>query len=657
MARESDERPSYAVPRYHAEGDPAWYHVLHGTVPGHQIDFIYCPEVPQGPLKHTHFAHVARLIKYIEPREQASFAFAIGNLSRDDVRHDPGHGGLAVIFGLRVEGAVDHASRSMPPYAHGLLAVDRALDYGVLIDAITAFHRRFASESSADAGDRFYRSYVKTMREDPGAVEEFLKSYVAEFDDLPHPGPSHLGWDFVAPEDARLQRLTIVHPDGEPFSTVTSVAATLGSLLYRSNVKWTTISNSREFDIPGGISIRFVPESEAPRDSKGLVLRLDDVPGEEAEIAEKLFSAKPRETGVVVAPRRGWREQMAEKSGNAPNAAAPRENRAASGALPVDAPGPVRARRLAQSEPPSPLAADTSAAGTPALQARASETGSQRVQSAQPSAHVSTNVTQEALPTAAPSPLTPPPTDAADANVDDAVPTVAASLEPVRAVDVEVDDAAPTLAASLEAVPAATSEVDDTATTVAAPLRSASDATPLQSTPNVAIPASPPSAPKEAPSAQLPRADSRVSAREDTGATEVSPAAGSSNVRWIVIAGVVGTAIAIGLAMSGSSHSGDAQQPAGSGTIRTAPPAQITTFHDTTSSAGPTTAPPSTQATAPSASAGSVSTGSGTDSAAPSEKRKTPKQQSAGGSGATSTSPGRPVRPATTRTGNLDNPL
>lgn len=294
MAHEGDARSPYAVPRYRESGEPAWYHVLHGTVPGHQIDFIYCPDVPQGPLTQTHFAHVARLIKYIEPREQASFAFALGNLSRDDVQHDPGHGGIALIFGLRVAGVVDHASRAMPPYAHGLLAVDRALDYGALIEAITAFQRRFLHEGPEDATGSFYREYVQTMRERPHAVEGFLRAYVEGFGELPRPDRSALGWDFVASENARLDRITIVHPDREPFSTVASVAAALGAVLYRSNVKWTTISNSREFDIPGGVSVRFVPEGELPRDPRGRVLRLDDIPADEAEMAEKLFSAKPR---------------------------------------------------------------------------------------------------------------------------------------------------------------------------------------------------------------------------------------------------------------------------------------------------------------------------------------------------------------------------
>ncbi|MEZ4295607.1 MAG: hypothetical protein R3B70_11575 [Polyangiaceae bacterium] len=109
------ERLAYVIPRYRAPADTAFFHFLHGTVPGHQIDFMYCPEVPQGPLKQTHFGHLARLIKYIEPRQGAAYAFALGNLSRDDVQHEPGHGGLAILFALRVPGVTDHAGCDMPP--------------------------------------------------------------------------------------------------------------------------------------------------------------------------------------------------------------------------------------------------------------------------------------------------------------------------------------------------------------------------------------------------------------------------------------------------------------------------------------------------------------------------------------------------------------
>ena len=48
-------------------------------------------------------------MKYIEPQSNEGFAFAIGNLSRDDTQHEPGHGGVALIFGLRIRGATGHA--------------------------------------------------------------------------------------------------------------------------------------------------------------------------------------------------------------------------------------------------------------------------------------------------------------------------------------------------------------------------------------------------------------------------------------------------------------------------------------------------------------------------------------------------------------------
>lgn len=323
MTQQGDAREQYVIPRYREATAPAWYHVLHGTVPGHQIDFIYSPEVPQGQLTRTHLAHLGRIIKYIEPRDHTSLAFAIGNLSRDDVQHEPGHGGLALIFGLRVRGVIDHASRDMPPYAHGLLAIDRALDYSVLLDAISTFYRRFLHEGPGDDTGDFYRSYVQVMREQPHAVEGFLRAYIREFDDLPQPPRSTFGGDFVATEGVHPQRVTIVHAPNEPFTSIAHLAATLGSVLYRSNVKWTSISNGREIDIPGGVTVRLVPEGEVPRGAKGLVLRLDEVPADDAEIAQNLFGAHPRETGTV--RRVGWREQMAAKKGGGPAGAPARD--------------------------------------------------------------------------------------------------------------------------------------------------------------------------------------------------------------------------------------------------------------------------------------------------------------------------------------------
>lgn len=460
MTQQGAVREQYIVPRYRETTAPAWYHVLHGTVPGHQIDFIYCPEVPQGPLTQTHLAHVARLIKYIEPRDQTSFAFALGNLSRDDVQHEPGHGGLALIFGLRVEGLVDHASRAMPPYAHGILAVDRALDYGVLLDAIATFHRRFLDEVAGDATGGFYRTYFRAMRERPDAVPDFLRAYVHDFHDLPQPAKSSFGADFVA-QGTPPQRVTIVHANDEPFSSIAPVAAALGSVLYRSNVKWTSVSNGREIDIPGGVSVRFIPESDVPRDSKGLVLRLDEVPTDDAEIAQQLFGAKPRETGTV--RRLGWREQMAVRKG-AVAASVPATEQAGGRGASRDA---VRSQEAVR-ERDSAREREPAHAPARARDGARDRTGIEEAGTELPA--IAPVVALSTAPTAG--------AGAAVANAAAAVPdpvsTSAAAIAAALAQGVspreEVEETAG-VPSPVEAGPAAAPDVDDAAKTLAAPMR------------------------------------------------------------------------------------------------------------------------------------------------------------------------------------------
>jgi len=332
MESAEEPRGKYVIPRYRAEGDPAWYHVLHGTVPGHQIDFMYCPDVPQGRLTQTHFAHLSRLMKYIEPRDGAPYAFALGNLSRDDIQHEPGHGGLALIFALRVAGVTDHAGRAMPPYAHGVLAVDRELDYTSLLEATAVFYRRFLDTDlrEDDATGSFYRAYVRTMQERPAAVDDFLHDYVADFDELPQPVRSQLGFEWEADEETLPKRITIVHADDERFENLAHAAANIAAMLYKSNIKWTSITSGREIEIPGGLSIRFIPASEASkdprqvsprrtasqdlrmlagRDPKGLQVSLKDLPQEEKMLAHLLFGARPRTTETK-APRANWREAL-----------------------------------------------------------------------------------------------------------------------------------------------------------------------------------------------------------------------------------------------------------------------------------------------------------------------------------------------------------
>lgn len=308
----------HVIPRYRADG-AAFYHFLHGTVPGHQIDFMYCPEVPQGALRQVHFGHLARLIKYIEPRDNAPFAFAIGNLSRDDVQHTPGRGGVAVLFALRVPGVVDHAGRDMPPYAHGVVAVDRDLTYSVLLQTVTALHRHFLErEGAEDRRGDFYRSYVHTMREAPEEAAALLAASIQGFDDLPSPPKSTLGWDYVVDDSESPRQIALVHDEPMEIGTVAHWASALAALLYRSNIKWTSVSTGREIDIAGGTTIRFVPRSAARAGLRCPTYELDDLPEDEAALAALLFGARPRGAATDVPPA-GWREareaQRAELAG------------------------------------------------------------------------------------------------------------------------------------------------------------------------------------------------------------------------------------------------------------------------------------------------------------------------------------------------------
>src|SRR5580704_2400587 len=252
------EPHEYVVPRYRAAEDERWYHFLHGNVPGHQIDFMYRPEVPQGPLCRQHYSHLERLVNFIEPHESSAFAFAIGNLSRDDTQHEPGHGGVALILGLRVRGATDHAGRPDPPFAHAVATIDRALDAPALFAAAMTFHRRVLGDA---ASAEWYRSYVRAAAEAPAETERILAGYVASFHDLPRIEPSTMSLAWTTGGVTRAGRVVFVYPDDAPFEVLARGASRIAAVLYRSDVRWSAISSGREADLPNGVGVRFVPRS------------------------------------------------------------------------------------------------------------------------------------------------------------------------------------------------------------------------------------------------------------------------------------------------------------------------------------------------------------------------------------------------------------
>jgi hypothetical protein len=307
----------YSVPIYDVPADAAWYHFLYGSVPGHQIDFIVRPEVPHGALSPQHFSHLLRLIKYVESREGEPFAFAIANLSRDDTQHVPGHGGLALIFGLRVRNATDHTGRPEPPFSHVIAAVDRELDASVIEAAALSFYRRMAGCGAGDSeGVALYRAYAALAGSDPGAAAGLAAKYVKTFGGLPCAPRAVLGqkWRAEGPEPAK--RIVVVHPDEAPFSSIVSCAARLASILYRSDVRWTSITTGREVDITNGVSILLVRERDPHGNGcgAGLTLRAKEIPREDADAARALFGARPIERRGHTTARAGGRH---EQSGRA----------------------------------------------------------------------------------------------------------------------------------------------------------------------------------------------------------------------------------------------------------------------------------------------------------------------------------------------------
>ncbi|WP_437731301.1 hypothetical protein [Sorangium sp. So ce1335] len=312
----------YVVPTYEPAPGEVWYHFLHGNVPGHQIDFIYRPDVPQGPLTQQHFSHLTQLINYIEPRSRHEYAFAIGNLSRDDTQHEPGHGGVALLFGLRIHGAKDHAGRQDPPFCHAIAAIDRHVDAAGFLEVALSFYRKLRPDVDSEvSGSGWYHTYLR-YGQNEDALLPILRGYILDFADLPAPEPSRLRLRWTAAGSAHPRRVVIVHGPDEPFDAIAACAARIAGVLVESDIRWTAVSNGREADMLGGVSVRFVPEHEARAEAEdGRVLRLGDVPHQPKEVAEQLFGAQ-EVRGVRQPVMTGWQplDRQPAPEGGAPRA-------------------------------------------------------------------------------------------------------------------------------------------------------------------------------------------------------------------------------------------------------------------------------------------------------------------------------------------------
>lgn len=307
----------YDVPTYDAPPDTCWYHFLHGNVPGHQIDFIFRPAVPQGDLTRQHFSHFGRIVTYIEPRHESAYAFAIGNLSRDDTQYEPGHGGMAFMFALRIKGAVDHAGRQDPPFCHSIVCVDRQVDENGFYEAALRFHEHLvANPESPTGGSRWYPTYVSTAQQSRESALPLIQEYLQGFDKLPELAPSAFGLRWSVEGGQAPKRVVIVHPNDAPFEVLARLAARIGSVLFESDIRWTAISTGREQDLIGGTTVRFVPERDALQEPADVVhMHIDQVPDEPREMAAKLFGAHAVRSSQTPELRLKWRHMAGPKDG------------------------------------------------------------------------------------------------------------------------------------------------------------------------------------------------------------------------------------------------------------------------------------------------------------------------------------------------------
>ena len=208
----------YDVPKYQPPSGTVWYHFLYGHVPGHQLDFIYRPQLPHQKLKLQHFSELQLTMRHLRPPPTYPVAFAICNLSAHDTQHRPGHGGLAIIAGLRAQQASDHAGRSAPVFAHAILLMDQSLTNEFLFQAARAFVQRFRR-----VGVEWYQTYLHAgVRVDADLQAEYL----SRFNDLPDAAATELplrwqpaGWNcrisaswFSISIDRRLRRSSPPRP-------------------------------------------------------------------------------------------------------------------------------------------------------------------------------------------------------------------------------------------------------------------------------------------------------------------------------------------------------------------------------------------------------------------------------------------------------------
>ncbi|HNN90785.1 MAG TPA: hypothetical protein PKI03_00890 [Pseudomonadota bacterium] len=296
--------------QYEPVAGDGWYHVLFGHVPRYQMEFILRPELPWRKFRPQHFAHLGPQIKFLTPSAGQSFALAIGNLSSNDTQHIPGRGGLSILVSTRVSDLRDHAQRESPVFAHGLIAIDEPLQIAEMTRVVSEFTHHVLTD-----GLRFYRNYYTSG--DAGNFER-VHGYIRSLRDLNQNAdsadPVAEGTDdaFVqyVRNDPPLYNHIFIDCRRADQASIIALAARLGVLLYRSNLKWSLVTTGSEpFEVRQhngvdfGIGVRLlcdgVPDDaieryvrDASEQSKVALLDYGDLPDEDLLLVSRLFGVE-----------------------------------------------------------------------------------------------------------------------------------------------------------------------------------------------------------------------------------------------------------------------------------------------------------------------------------------------------------------------------
>jgi len=324
--------PADAVPgrfrtlQYQPTPGEHWYHVLFGHVPRFQMDFILRPELPCRKFRPQHFAHLGPQIKFLSPAVGHKYALAIGNLSSNDTQHVAGRGGLSLIVSTRVTDLRDHAQRESPVFAHGLIAIDEPLEAARLGLAAESFIDRVL-----DDGLRFYHGYYSS-----GQADNFERvyGYIRSLRELPAPdGADAASVECYSSEEPPPYNQILIDCRGVDTRQIVQLAARLGVILYRTNLKWATVTTGIEEFEPKlylgedyGIAVRLVcgtvstDELErqirsAGAGSRAVLFSFADLRTADSELGSQLFG--------LPGPARAERLRAATSASIAPPGQAP----------------------------------------------------------------------------------------------------------------------------------------------------------------------------------------------------------------------------------------------------------------------------------------------------------------------------------------------